>query len=89
MTALLLKTFLCALGLIERPYLRATAPDMHWSFPDATFCVHTASPHIPSTSLFGAQLRMTTKLTYLLTAYYISNDGFTAKDVFFYKSKVG
>ena len=89
MTALLLETFLCALELLERSYLRATAPDMHWSFPDATFCVYTASPHIPSTSLFGAQLCMATKFTYLLTAYYISNDGFTAIDVSFYKSKVG
>ena len=44
---------------------------------------------------------MTTKLTYLMTAYYTSNKGFTAKngftvnndftanDISFYKSKVG
>ena len=43
------------------------------------------------TSLFGVQLRMTTKLMYLMTAYYMytSNGGFTANDIPFYKSKVG
>ena len=41
------------------------------------------------TSLFATQLRLTTKLTYLMTAYYTPNDGFTAKDASFYKNKVG
>ena len=31
-------------------------------------------------SLFGVQLRMTTKLMYFMTAYYTPNDGFTANE---------
>ena len=41
------------------------------------------------TSIFGALLRMTTKLKYLMTAYYTPNHGFTANEALFYKSKVG
>ena len=41
------------------------------------------------TSLFGAQLRLTTELTYLMTAYYTPNDSFTANDTLFYKNKFG
>ena len=38
--------------------------------------------------LFVVQLRMTTIPTYLMTAYYTPNDGFTANYVSFYKSIV-
>ena len=37
----------------------------------------------------GMQLCMTTKLTYLITAYYTPNDGFTANLSYCYESKVG
>ena len=37
----------------------------------------------------STQLHLTTKLTYVMTAYYIPNDGFTANDASFYKNKVG
>ena len=57
----------CALELYETPYWRVTAPDTHQSFFDTTLCAYTASLY---TSLFGAQLRNTTKLTHLITAYY-------------------
>ena len=36
------------------------------------------------TSVFGAQLHLTTKLTYRMTPYYTPNDGSTAKDAWFY-----
>ena len=32
---------------------------------------------------------LTTKLTYLMNAYYTPNDGFTANDASFYENKVG
>ena len=43
------------------------------------------------TSLIVTQLRLTTKLTNLMTAcmYYAPNGGFTASDASFYKNKVG
>ena len=43
------------------------------------------------TSLFGTQLSLTTKLTYVMTAYmyYTPNNGFPDNDVSFYKNKVG
>ena len=41
------------------------------------------------TSVFTTQLGLTTKLTYLMTACYTPNNGFTAKDAPFYKNKVG
>ena len=42
------------------------------------------------TVLFGTQLRLTTKLMYLMTAYmyYTLNGGFTANDASFYNNKV-
>ena len=43
----------------------------------------------PVPSLFGAQLHIITKLMYHMTAHYTPNDGFTANDASFYKSKVG
>ena len=51
-------------------------------------CVYCKSIY---TMLFGTQLRLTTKLTYLMTAcmYYTPNGGFTAIDALFYKKKVG
>ena len=41
------------------------------------------------TSLFGMQLYLTTKLTYLMSAYYIPKDGLNANDASFYKNKLG
>ena len=41
------------------------------------------------TSLFGAKLCMTTKFTYLRTAYYTPNNGFTATNASLNKNKVG
>ena len=38
-------------------------------------------------TIFGVQISMTTKLTYLMTAYYASSDSFTANDALFYKNK--
>ena len=38
-------------------------------------------------SLFGVQSRITTKLTYLMTAYYTPYDSFTANDASFYNNK--
>ena len=41
------------------------------------------------TLLFGMQLSMATKFTYLMTAYYSPNNGFTANNASRCKSKVG
>ena len=41
------------------------------------------------TLLFDTQVRPTPKLTYLMTAYYTPDDGFTANNASFYKNKVG
>ena len=51
-------------------------------------CVYYKSTY---TLLFGMQLLLTTKLTYLMTTdmYYTPNGGFTANDASFYKNKVG
>ena len=72
-TALLSKTFL------ERSDWRVTAPHTHQSFPDTTLCVYTCCKPV-HISLFGAQLRMITKLTYLMTAYYKPNNSFIANN---------
>ena len=50
-------------------------------------CIY-CKPVYTCTSLIGVQLHMTTKLTYLMTAYYTLNNGFTANDASFYKNKV-
>ena len=44
-------------------------------------CMHT--------SLFGGQLRLTTKVTYLMSTYYTPKEGFTGKDASFYNNNVG
>ena len=49
-------------------------------------CVYCKPVH---TSLFGVQLNMTTKLMYLLTAYYTPNNSFTANDASFNKNQFG
>ena len=48
-------------------------------------CVYCKSVY---TSPFGRQLRLTTKLTYFMTAYYTQNDGFTANDASFRTTKL-
>ena len=40
------------------------------------------------TLLFGMQLCLTTKLMYLMTAYYTPNDSFTANDASFLKTRL-
>ena len=77
------------LELHERSNWRAITPEMHQSFLDTTLsCVYCKPVHT-SPPVFHAQLHMTTKLTYLITAYYTLNDGFTANEVSFYDNKVG
>ena len=49
-------------------------------------CVYCKLVH---TSLFGTQLRLTTKLMHLMTVYCTPNNGFTANGAFFYKNEVG
>ena len=48
-------------------------------------CVYCKSVY---TSLFGTQLSLTTKLTYLMTAYHTQNDGFTTSDASFLRTKL-
>ena len=50
-------------------------------------CMYTASLYIHY--YFGTQLHLTTKLTYIMTAYYTPSNSFTANDALFYKNKVG
>ena len=69
---------LCGLELHERSNWEAMASDMHWSFSDITVSLYIYS-------LFGAQLQMITKITYLMTAYYAPNNGPTANDASFCK----
>ena len=67
----------------------AFGSDTHRLFSDTTmlcvYCKHV-SVH---TLLFGMQLHFTTKLIYLMTAYYTPNNSFTVKNASFYKNKVG
>ena len=65
---------------------RATVGDTHPSFSDTT-CVYILQARI-YTSVFDTQLCLTAKLTYLKSAYYILNDGFTASDASFIKTKL-
>ena len=79
---------LCGLELHERSDWRATATDMHWLFFDTTL-LYTASPYTASQYILHHYLvcnYMTAKLTYLMTAYYTPNNGFTANNASFYKN---
>ena len=51
-----------------------------------TVCVHCKP--VLYTLLFGRQLRLKTKLTYFMTAYYTPNNNFTANNASFYHNKV-
>ena len=74
------------LELHERSDWRALAPDtIGHSLIQHCVCILQAI----HTSLFCMQLHTTTKLTYLMTAYYMPNDGFTANNALFYDNKVG
>ena len=73
----------CSLDLLERSDWRATAPDTYRSSSDTTLCAYTSSPYMHASPI-GAQLRMPTKLTYLMTAYYTPYDAFTANAASFY-----
>ena len=87
MTALLSNTFLVCLR-VAWEFLLESYGSKHWSvFPWYSIVYIYCKP--VCRSLFGVQLRMTTKLTYLMTIYYTPNNGFTANNVSFYKSKVG
>ena len=79
------KNSLCGSELHKRSDWRITALDIHWLFSDTTLRVYCKAVH---TLLFGAQLRTTAKLTYLMSAYYIPNNDFTANDASFHKNKV-
>ena len=85
-TTLLSKTFLVyarvAWGIQLESYgTRHTSVVLWYNI----FCVYCKPVH---SSLFVVQLRMTTKSTYLITAYYTPNDCFTANDASFYESIV-
>ena len=54
---------MCALALHERSFWRAVVPDTLQLFSDTTLCAILEALH---TLLFGAQLRMTTKVTYCI-----------------------
>ena len=49
-------------------------------------CIYCKLLH---TSLFGMQVHLTTKLMYLMTAYYAPNEGFTANNALLYKNNGG
>ena len=83
------KHSLFGLELFERSHWRGTAPDKHWSFSDKKLSAYTASLYTRNDVYIYVWMHMTTKLMYLMIAYYTPNDGFTANDVSFYKSKVG
>ena len=86
-TATLSKTFFVWLRVAWEIWLKSYDP-RHTSvvFWYNIVCVY-CKPVL--TLLSGTQLRMTTKLTYLKTAYYTPNDSFTANDALFYNNKVG
>ena len=86
-TALLLETFLVLFRVaweirqLESYGLRHTLVVLWYNI----VCVYCRPIH---TSLIGAQLCMTTKLMYVMTAYYTPKDGLTANYASFYKNKV-
>ena len=59
---------------------------MYRWFSDTTLCAYIYCNPV-YTSLIGTQLRLTTKLTYLMAGYYTPNDRFTTNDASFYKKK--
>ena len=76
-----------SLELHESSNWRATAPDTHRSLSDTKLCAYKLQAR---TSLYiWCETRMTAKLTYLMTAYYTPNDGFTANDASFYNNNIG
>ena len=82
---------LCGSKLHERANWRAMFPDTHGSFSDTLLSVYTVSLYIHCHMCIWpwcATICMTTKLMYLMTAYYTRKNGFTANDAMFYKSKL-
>ena len=51
-------------------------------------CVRILRAHTFITIWFATTVRLATKLTYLMTAYYTPNDGLTANDALFHNNKV-
>ena len=89
MTAILSKTFFVWLSCtiefqLESYGPRHTSVDLSYDI----VCVYCMSVY---TSLFGTQLRLTTKLTNVVSAYmyYTPNGRSTANNELFYKSEVG
>ena len=80
MTALLSKTFLVWFTLAREIQLESYGPRY------ASVGVHVLQVCIYITIWYATTL--TTKLTYLMTAYYTSSDGFTAYDESFFKTKL-
>ena len=85
-TALLLKTFLVCVRFAWKIQLESYSPRhasvIVWY---NSVCILEAL----HTLLLVAQLYLTTKLIYLMTAYYTPNDNFTVNNILFYKSNVG
>ena len=74
---------LCGLVALEiqlERYSPRHAPVVLWG---SIVCVHCKPVY---TLLFDTRLCLTTKLTYLMIAYYPPNNGFTASDASFYKN---
>ena len=86
------KHSICSLDLLERSHWRVTAPHKHWSLSNKNY---VPKPQARTYITMYVWVRMTTKLTYLMTTYYTPNNGFIANDGFmanvasFYNSKVG
>ena len=71
---------------IRDPTLEIHVPGTHlWVSNTALLSIYFKSVH---TSLSGAQLRMTTKLTYFMTTSYIPNDSFIANNASFCKTNL-
>ena len=75
MIALLSETFLAWFTVAREFNWRATAPETHQSFSDATLCVYIYCKPV-HISLFNAQLHRIAKLMYLMTAYYTRGKNF-------------
>ena len=90
-TSILSETFIVWFRVI--PEIQLESYDPRQALVVLRYIQHCARVYCKSvyTSLFGTQLCLTTKLTYLMTAYmyYTPNRGFTANNASFYKSKVG
>ena len=86
MTIVLSETFPCVVLELQERFTWAAWPQAPIGRSLIRNSVHILQVHY--TSLFVAELCMTPKLTYLMTAYYTPKDGFTVNDASFYNSKI-